>query len=219
MQEPLRVLAPRPPRGRPPIPRLREIILEAAERVFTRRDYHEVQMDDVAAACGVAKGTLYRYFDNKRDLYLAVMFEGIERLRADLEAALRTDDPPVQKIERLVRRTLAYFWDRRFFFAFIHQHEHKPDGEVREWLRHREQLSRLVAEIVEEAIAAGQLRAVNSRIAAEMLLGMIRGVNRYRARGDLLEDLVAATVDVFLRGLGRPAGLRILGRRTAARSA
>src|SRR5437773_5544866 len=55
----------RPRRGRPPTPGLRDSILRAAETIFTRRDYHEVQMDDVAEACGVGKGTLYRYFPGK----------------------------------------------------------------------------------------------------------------------------------------------------------
>ena len=67
------VRLPRPARGRPPTPGLRESILRAAEVVFTRREYHEVQMDDVARACGVGKGTLYRYFEDKDELYLALL--------------------------------------------------------------------------------------------------------------------------------------------------
>ncbi len=61
-------------RGRPPIAGLRDDILRAAEAVFTRHEYHQVQMDQVAEACGVGKGTLYRYFPSKRALYLAVVF-------------------------------------------------------------------------------------------------------------------------------------------------
>jgi len=200
------------PRGRPPIAGLRDSILRAAESVFTRHDYHEVQMEQVADACGIGKGTLYRHFPSKRALHLAVALEGIARLRAELEARLDTDGPPVRKIERLVRHTLAYFWDRRFFFALIQQREHRRDG-GRDWLRQREQLSRLVQATLEEAIAAGQVRRVNVRIAGEMLLSMIRGANRYRLRGDRLEDVVAAVVDVFMGGVATPGGRRILGRR------
>ena len=206
-------VAPRLParrRGRPPIAGLRDDILRAAEAVFTRHEYHQVQMDQVAEACGVGKGTLYRYFPSKRALYLAVVFEGIARLRVELEAALDAADAPARRIELIVRRTLAYFWDRRFFFALIHRHEPQRDGDAREWLRQREQLAQLVAQTVEKAIAVGQVRRVDARIAAEMLLGMIRGANRYRLRGDRLEDLVAFIVGVFMRGVGTPAGLRVL---------
>src|SRR5207244_11733260 len=102
-----------PRRGRPPTPGLREGILRAAETIFTRHDYHQVQMDQVAEACGVGKGTLYRYFPSKRALYLAVVFEGIARLRVELEAALAAADAPARRIELIVRRTLAYFWEDR----------------------------------------------------------------------------------------------------------
>src|SRR3989475_12266484 len=122
---------PRPRRGRPPTPGLRDRILRAAETIFARRDYHEVQMDDVVQACGVGKGTLYRYFPSKQELYLAVMFEGIERLRAELEAAVATDEPPARKIRHIVHRTLAYFWDRRAFFSLIHPQRCRGGGRAR----------------------------------------------------------------------------------------
>lgn len=207
-----RATAPPPRRGRPPTPGLRDSILRAAATIFARRDYHEVQMDHVVEACGVGKGTLYRYFPSKQALYFAVIFEGIAQLRVELEAAVATDEPPAQKVRRIVHRTLAYFWDRRFFFSLIHRNEHKLDGEAREWSRHREALSRLIQETLEAAMAAGHLRRVNARIGAEMLLGMMRGVNRYRTRGDRLEALVTAVVDVFMRGVGTSSGRRILAR-------
>ena len=199
-----------PRRGRPPTPGLREGILRAAETIFTRHDYHEVQMDEVAEACGVGKGTLYRYFPGKQALYVAVMFEGIERLRAELTAAVGTSEPSARKIRGIVRGTLAHFWDRRFFFSLIHQNEHKPDAAAREWFRHRQALARLVQEALESAMAAGHIRHVDARIATEMLLGMMRGVNRYRAKDDRLEDLVTAVVDIFMRGVGTPAGRQVL---------
>src|SRR6266704_5018412 len=89
---------PRPRRGRPPTPGLRDRILRAAETIFARRDYHEVQMDDVVEACGVGKGTVYRYFSSKQALYLAVMFDGIQRLRVELEAAAEAEEAPARKI-------------------------------------------------------------------------------------------------------------------------
>src|SRR3989441_11244262 len=134
------------------------------------------------------------------------MFEGIERLRAELAAAVGTSEPAARKIRGIVHRTLAHFWDRRFFFSLIHQNEHKPDGEAREWFRHRQVLSRLVQEALENAMAARHIRRIDARIATEMLLGMMRGVNRYRAKDDRLEDVVTAVVDIFMWGGGAPAG-------------
>ena len=197
-------------RGRPPTPGLREAILAAGERVFGRRDYSQVQMDDVAAACGVGKGTLYRYFPSKQALYLAVTFDGIEKLRDELAAVVTETDSAARALEQIVRRTLAFFWDRRGFFALIHRHELEPDADVREWFAQRAELTRIVEDTVRRAIAAGDLRPIDPRLATEMLFGMLRAANRYRTRTDAFETLVHTVMETFLRGVATPAGQRRL---------
>ena len=47
-------------------------MLDAAARLFGAHRFHEVRMEDVAAAAEVGKGTLYRYFRDKEELYLAL---------------------------------------------------------------------------------------------------------------------------------------------------
>src|ERR687892_649030 len=58
----------------------RALIVEAAGQLFGERGYDGARLDDVAAAAGVRKPFLYRHFDDKRTLYLALL----ERHRADL---------------------------------------------------------------------------------------------------------------------------------------
>src|SRR5215468_6723323 len=145
------------PRGRPATAGLRERILDTAALIFARRDYHEVLMDDVARESGVAKGTVYRYFPSKRALYLGVMFDGIDRLHEALRVAVAGSGDPVRKLTRFATTLLEHFWDQRFFFALIHRNEYRTDDpDSREWERRRAQISALVQQLVEEAIAAGE---------------------------------------------------------------
>jgi len=60
-------------RRRLPVVERRELIVEAAGRLFGERGYEGTPLDDVAAAAGVTKPVLYRHFDSKRDLYLALL--------------------------------------------------------------------------------------------------------------------------------------------------
>jgi AcrR family transcriptional regulator len=67
-------------RRRLPVAERRALIVDAAGRLFGEYGYAGTRLDDVAAAAGVTKPILYRHFDSKRALYLALL----ERHRDDL---------------------------------------------------------------------------------------------------------------------------------------
>ena len=67
-------------RRRLPVAERRELITEAAGRLFGERGYEGTRLDDIAAAAGVTKPVLYRHFDSKRDLYLALLVRHREDL-------------------------------------------------------------------------------------------------------------------------------------------
>jgi AcrR family transcriptional regulator len=79
----------------------------AALELFVERGYAATRLDDVAARAGVSKGTLYLYFNNKEDLFRAVIVDGVVPLLEAGEALLEQyrDDP-----ERLLREILLSWW-------------------------------------------------------------------------------------------------------------
>ncbi len=62
----------------------RNQILEAAALVFARSGFSKARMDDIAAECGLSKGTLYWYFNSKDEIILAILDRLFERELADL---------------------------------------------------------------------------------------------------------------------------------------
>jgi AcrR family transcriptional regulator len=88
-------------------------ILVAARDVFAKRGYHQTTIDDIVLSAGVARGTFYLYFDDKR----AVFVDLIDRFAAKLSMAIErivTDDPsrPVanqvkENIRAIIRTCLA----------------------------------------------------------------------------------------------------------------
>src|SRR6187549_2064321 len=70
----------------------RQQILSAARGLFAKRGYHQTTIDDIVAQAGVARGTFYLYFEDKR----AVFSDLIDRFAAQLAMAIEriiTDDP------------------------------------------------------------------------------------------------------------------------------
>ena len=58
----------------------RDLILEAAQRVFAERGYAEAKVADIAQAAGVATGTVYGIFPGKEDLYRAIHRDNLDEL-------------------------------------------------------------------------------------------------------------------------------------------
>lgn len=104
-------------RGRPRDPavepRRRAEILAAAGRVFASAGYAATDVQAIADAAGVGKGTVYRYFKRKDDLFLAAVDHGLTDLAAAIDAALLgTADPVLARLSAVVRAYLAFFAGR-----------------------------------------------------------------------------------------------------------
>jgi AcrR family transcriptional regulator len=200
MRPALRIVAPH--RGRPRTDGLRDRILVVAERVFSERPFHTVRMDEVARRSGVAKGTVYLYFPGKRELYLAVLFEGMERLRRRLESVAAVSAAPLDRLRATVAGLLEHRSRRHELLALLLRYEQRltPD-EARQWLRRRERLSQTVQSVIAEAIGAGALRSVDLKVGEEMLLGIVRGLRAAPWRGASATQLARGAIELLLRGL------------------
>jgi AcrR family transcriptional regulator len=106
-------------RQRLPVTERRALIVEAAGRLFGERGYDATRLDEVAAAAGVTKPVLYRHFDSKADLYLALL----ERHRADLSgfvAAMPAEGSTEERLRAVLDiwldyvRTHSYSWKMLF---------------------------------------------------------------------------------------------------------
>ncbi|SFD52801.1 TetR/AcrR family transcriptional regulator [Streptomyces aidingensis] len=106
---PLELLRTPPPRERADAARNRAAVLEAAARLFAERGAEAVSMDEVAAAAGVGKGTLFRRFGDKAGL-AAALLDARER---ELQEAILHGPPPLgpgaAPGERLAAFIDAYF--------------------------------------------------------------------------------------------------------------
>src|SRR5690606_23937623 len=85
----------------------RDEILSAAVLLFAERGYAATRIEDVAAAAGIAKGSVYLYYESREALLTAVFERWAERSRAVVEAALSGERPAMQRLEELLRSVIA----------------------------------------------------------------------------------------------------------------
>jgi TetR/AcrR family transcriptional regulator len=87
----------------------REMILANAAQLFAQRGYAGTSMNEVAAACGVSKATLYHYVRDKHDLAVRIAEEHVLRLEAVVAEVLREHAEPADRLRELIRRFVAEY--------------------------------------------------------------------------------------------------------------
>ncbi|MBM7075047.1 TetR/AcrR family transcriptional regulator [Micromonospora humida] len=93
--------------------RNRTAVLAAADRLFdAATDPDQISMDDIAAAAGVGKGTLFRRFGDRMGLLRALYAQRGDRLRAVLTAAAPAG-PPAERALHLLREVVRFKRDSR----------------------------------------------------------------------------------------------------------
>lgn len=89
--------------------RRREEILDVAGRIFAERGFPGTDVQVVADQLGLGKGTIYRYFPTKRELFLAAVDRGMRRLLEQVDAAVARVQDPLEQIAGATRAYLEFF--------------------------------------------------------------------------------------------------------------
>jgi AcrR family transcriptional regulator len=100
---------PKRPRGRPRAYDPDEALVRATE-AFWRAGFAATSLDDLSAATGMNRPSLYAAFGDKRDLYLAALDRYVEAARADMAAALSDDVPLAAGVGRVYAGALDLYF-------------------------------------------------------------------------------------------------------------
>ena len=84
-------------------------IVDAAERVFFEKGHENTTMDDVAEEAELSKGTLYLYFKNKEDLYLAIHLRGNRIMHSLFETAVENAKTGIEKTRAIGQAYVEFF--------------------------------------------------------------------------------------------------------------
>jgi AcrR family transcriptional regulator len=181
----------------------RKEILDAAARVFSTGDFHRILIDHVAADAGVGKGTIYRYFQTKEDLYFATILHGFDGLAAALSNSPGGGPDPAERLERIAREVLDYFWSRADLSKMLMEDERRFASRQEELGKRRQVLQQLVERAIADGVASGFFFVGNVSTAATLFRGMIRATLDARGPADAPDRAVADILEIFLHGISR----------------
>lgn len=149
----------------------RKRILEAARTLVSEGGWPEAQVGHVAAAAGLATGTVYRYFPSKAELCVEVLSTVSQHEVDVLDAIANGTEPPGQRLHAAVRAFVSRAMrNRRLAYALIAEPCDPEIDQAR--LTYRHAISKQIMRIVCDGQAAGAFRAaLDPNIAATVIVG------------------------------------------------
>jgi len=192
----------------------RRRILESAREVFFRDGFMQANLDEVADRAGVAKGTLYRYFESKAELYVAVLAHNgaifLDKIRGTVDPALS----PPEQIQKTARFYFRHYVENQDYFQIFWAIENQsvigelPAGVVDEVSSLWEQCVRVVAGTIERGVKDGSFLDCDSWEVANLLWTLVNGLiqtetssTRRQLRRAPLEKAFDDALGIMLRGM------------------
>ncbi|SEL98278.1 TetR/AcrR family transcriptional regulator [Nonomuraea pusilla] len=169
-------------RGRPGYDK--ESLLRVAVQVFNERGYDGTSMDDLSKKLGITKSAIYHHVASKDELLRMGVDHALDGLFAAAAEATAMPGRAIDKLERLVQASVEVLVERLPFVTLLLRVRGNTEVEQRALARRRE-FDRLVARLVSEAEADGDIRPdVDPGLVARLLFGMVNSlVEWYRPDG------------------------------------
>jgi AcrR family transcriptional regulator len=162
-------------------------------------------MRELAKHSGLAKGTIYHHFQDKRAIYLSVLERDIAIVRDRISEAAASTGDIAQRLRRVIRTYFALQQERRLVIIMALREAVIAENQLYALIRrYRDELIQPIGTIFQDAIDAGEIRSVNVEMTVLSLLGVLQGFVTHRLLLDgteIGEDVVEHTVDLLLIGL------------------
>jgi AcrR family transcriptional regulator len=192
------------PRKRLQADERRALIEDAAARLFAEHGYAATRLDDVAAAANVTKPVLYRHFDSKQALYLALLAKHRALLPRFVEPST-TEEPFLERLPALLDAWFAYVHEQPYAWHLIFR-DATGDEEIQAFRRATQETARKVlAELIQSqpelSIPRRELEPTAELLRSAMVGLTLWWLDHPRVPRSVVVDLVARV----WRGLLAPA--------------
>jgi AcrR family transcriptional regulator len=183
----------------------REEILDVATDLFAKFGYSEAVTKDLAEKLQVGKGTIYRYFPSKRELFLAAADRVMRRLRVHIDSAIEGIVDPIERIKAGTRAFLGFFdIHPKFVELLILERALFKDRTTPTYFVHRERNKLRWHDLYRSLIVQGVIRDMPVERISTVFMDLAYGTiftNHFSGRSRSVEDQAGDILDVIFHGI------------------
>ena len=182
----------------------RDRLAVAAARMFAERGYHGTSINDLAAALGIHKSSLYAHINHKADLLADITLTGAAAFHAALDA-LPDEAPAGERLELALRAHLGVVRSQLDVATVWLQEWRYLTGEARDtFLRERHRYEERIRDLFEAAVRSGDLRwDLDVDDATLVFLSVANWAYTWLTADHDVEAPTARLMSIMLGGMGR----------------
>ena len=189
------------------LPGLRQQILAAARRLFIEKGYHGLSMRQIAEAVGVSKAALYYHFEDKEELFLAVLEAHVVEAEAIIDEAQIEGRTARDRIRLIVQAIFDQPAEQRAIIRLASQEMALLEDPARLAFRrvYQDRFIDRIQGILETGIRNGELRALDPRLATWCLLGMMYPYfyPAYQIEMPPVSEVIEQLLEIYLDGIAK----------------
>jgi AcrR family transcriptional regulator len=205
MTKPLTKVGSAPPQRPEAWQKRQEEILDKAADLFAQYGYFDTDTQFLADELRVGKGTLYRYFPHKEELFLAAVDRVMQQLHEQVDHAMAEAQDPIDRIRRAVWAHLAFFADHsRYVELLIQERAHFKDRRQSTYFQHRDAYAEQWRELYRGLIAAGRVRPIPIERIRTVITDLIYGTmftNYFTGRRKDPAEQAEDILEIFFHGI------------------
>ncbi len=192
----------------------RQNLLDAARELFSAKGYHATTVDDITRGAGVAKGTFYLYFSEKREIYHEVIrgfLQLIQKVGGSVAEGAQSHVEFFRRAETAAFELMEVVVANRELARLAYRESMGPDPQLSALMRgfYRD-LAAVEARNIEVAIELGIVREVDPMLTAYAHIGMVERVllavaddpSQFPSPAELVQQLIRLGFEGFRRADG-----------------
>lgn len=180
-------------------------IYKAALKVFSKYGYYKADMDLVAQKAKIGKGTVYRYFGSKKNLFISLVKWGLNQLKDEILTAIEDIDDEVKKITTALTVYFNFYKNKRDFYRIlIYEKYNFMDEIAKEYEETYSAHLHIIEDVFQQGIQKGIFKNIDTRSASFALVGITDALLfkwLFEDKRFGFDDELAALKEIFFNGI------------------
>ena len=180
-------------------------IYKAALKVFSKYGYYKADMDIIAQRAEIGKGTVYRYFESKKNLFVSLVEWGLNQLKDEILTSIEGIDDVIERINTALEVYFNFYKNHKGFYRILVYEKYNFMDEIAKKFKEKYFAHlHIIENVFHQGIQKGVFKNIDTRCASFALVGITDALLfkwLFENKSSCFDEELAALQEIFFKGI------------------